>query len=144
MAAEIRESRPEDFGQMLELLVQLWPESDLDAARLQAVFEASLASETDENLCAVEDDRIIGFCTINVKNSLLFAGLAAYLDILIVREGFRKTGVGASLLEAASEAARDHGCVALELDSGFQRTGAHEFYKSQGFKQMGFLFSRSL
>jgi GNAT superfamily N-acetyltransferase len=144
MAVDIRDCLPEDFEQVLELLQQLWPEADLDRPRLEKVFAASREADTDECFCAAEDDKLIGFCTMNVKNSLLFAGLTAYVDILIVREGYRKTGVGASLLDAAAEVARDHGCVALELDSGFQRTGAHEFYKTQGFKQLGFLFGKSL
>jgi|BarGraNGADG00312_2_1021985.scaffolds.fasta_scaffold125735_1 GNAT superfamily N-acetyltransferase len=144
MAVDIRDCSAGDFEQVLELLQQLWPEADLDGPRLEKVFAASREVDTDECFCAVEDDRIIGFCTMSVKNSLLFAGLAVYVDILIVREGFRKTGVGASLLDTAAQVARDHGCVALELDSGFQRTGAHEFYKAQGFKQLGFLFGKSL
>ena len=144
MAAEIRDCREEDFEQVLELLEQLWPETNLDGTRLQEVFNDSLEVGTEASFCAVEDDKLIGFCTMNKKHSLLFAGLAAYVDILIVREGYRKTGVGASLLETAAAAAADRGCVAMELDSGFQRTGAHEFYKTQGFKQLGFLFGKTL
>jgi len=144
MATEIRECREEDFAQVLELLEQLWPETNLDEARLAAVFNASLKAATEASFCAVEDDKLVGFCTLNVKYSLLFAGLAAYVDILIVREGFRKSGVGASLLETAAAAASERGCIAVELDSGFQRTGAHEFYKTQGFKQLGFLFGKTL
>jgi len=144
MTVEIRDCVPGDFEQLLELLQQLWPEADLDAQKLRKVFTTSMEVETDECFCAIEDGKLVGFCTMSVKSSLLFAGLAAYVDILIVREGFRKTGVGASLLDAAGDVARDHGCVALELDSGFQRTGAHEFYKTQGFKQLGFLFGKTL
>ena len=129
---------------MLELLQHLWPETNLDGSRLQKVFNASLEVGTEASFCAMEDEKLIGFCAMNIKNSLLFAGMTAYVDILIVREGYRKTGVGASLLETAAGAASDRGCVAIELDSGFQRTGAHEFYKTQGFKQLGFLFGKTL
>jgi GNAT superfamily N-acetyltransferase len=144
MAAEIRDCREEDFEQVLELLQHLWPETNLDGSRLQKVFNASLEVGTEASFCAMEDEKLIGFCAMNIKNSLLFAGMTAYVDILIVREGYRKTGVGASLLETAAGAASDRGCVAIELDSGFQRTGAHEFYKTQGFKQLGFLFGKTL
>jgi ribosomal protein S18 acetylase RimI-like enzyme len=144
MAIEIRECRPGDFDQVVELLEQLWPEADLDTQRLRKTYLAYLEAETDECVCAKEGDKLIGFCSMNIKNSLERAGRIAYVDVLIVKEGFRKTGIGASLLERACDRARDRGCAALQLDSGFQRTGAHDFYTPQGFKRLGFLFGKTL
>ena len=144
LTIETRKCRSGDFDQVLALLEQLWPEMDLDAQALERVYLKYLEAETDECVCAVEDSEVIGFCSLNIKNCLLHAGTLAYVDILIVKEGYRGSGVGASMLDRALEITRERGCAAVWLDSGFQRTGAHEFYNAQGFKRLGFLFGKTL
>jgi ribosomal protein S18 acetylase RimI-like enzyme len=114
------------------------------ADALEKVYLKYLEAEQDESICAVEDGTVTGFCSMNIKNCLLNAGTLAYIDVLIVKEGYRGSGVGAALLDRASEIARERGCAAVWLDSGLQRTGAHEFYNAQGFKRLGFLFGKTL
>jgi ribosomal protein S18 acetylase RimI-like enzyme len=144
LAYEIRRGRAGDFDQVLGLLSQLWPEADLDAESLQQVFLKYLEAESDDCICAVDDGVVTGFCSMNIKNCLLHAGTLAYVDVLIVKEGYRGSGVGAGLLEQTSNIAGERGCAAVWLDSGFQRTGAHDFYNTQGFKRLGFLFGKTI
>jgi hypothetical protein len=40
--------------------------------------------------------------------------------------------------------AKELGCKRFELDSGFQREGAHKFYESIGFEKRAYLFSKIL
>jgi GNAT superfamily N-acetyltransferase len=144
LAYEIRRGRAGDFDQVLGLLEQLWPEADLDVNSLQKVYLKYLEAESDDCMCAVDDGVVTGFCSMNIKNCLLYAGTLTYVDVLIVKEGYRGSGVGAALLEHASSIGRERGCSGIWLDSGFQRTGAHEFYNTQGFKRLGFLFGKTL
>jgi N-acetylglutamate synthase-like GNAT family acetyltransferase len=102
LAYEIRRGRAGDFDQVLGLLSQLWPEADLDAESLQQVFLKYLEAESDDCICAVDDGVVTGFCSMNIKNCLLHAGTLAYVDVLIVKEGYRGSGVGAGLLEQTS------------------------------------------
>lgn len=142
--ADIRRGRLGDFDQIFPLLGQLWPEMRLEEEETRKTYLSYLDSERDYCLCALEGEELIGFCAVNIKKSLLYAGDMVYMDVLIVKEGFRKTGIGAGLLEQSSEIAREMGCRAMELDSAFPRTGAHEFYKTQGFRQLGIFFGKSL
>jgi GNAT superfamily N-acetyltransferase len=141
---EIRDSRPEDFDQVFTLLQQLWGEAVPGKEEMWHDYMEYIESDRDFCFCAEDGGQLTGFCSANMRKSMQFPGEMLYIDILIVREGHRKTGVGRKLMEKATELAQELGCRAIQLDSGFQRTGAHEFYKRQGFNKLGFLFGRPI
>lgn len=141
---EIRDSKPEDFDQVFTLLQQLWAEAVPGKDEMRRDYLEYIESDRDFCFCAEDGGQITGFCSANMRKSMQFPGEMLYIDVLIVREGYRKTGVGTRLLERAGGLARELGCRAIQLDIGFQRTGAHEFYKSQGLRQLGFLFGKQI
>ena len=67
-----------------------------------------------------------------------------YVDDLVVDEGRRSQGIGAVLLDHLEHVARDHGAHCVELDSGHQRTGAHRFYRSRGYRDTSLKFRKDL
>lgn len=141
---QIRDCALDDFKSILPLLEQLWPGDELDGARLEAVFHGYITTDSDYCFGAFVDGRMAGFCSMNVKNSLWRAGKVAYVDNLIVDDADRRGGLGASLIEHAAGVALGLGCGYLELDSGFQRPWAHNFYAEQGFEKFGFMFGKRL
>ena len=52
---------------------------------------------------------------------------------LVVAEEVRGTGVGAALMQAAIEWARERGLVRMRVRSNAVREGAHRFYERLGF-----------
>ena len=48
---------------------------------------------------------------------------------LSVKKEFQKMGIGRALLEAAENWARENGIKMMRLNSGINRTDAHQFYK---------------
>jgi glucosamine-phosphate N-acetyltransferase len=140
----IRDCTPDDFPSILPLLEQLWPDIELDGAALEAVFLGYLATDSDHCFGAFVEGGMAGFCSMNVKNSLWRAGKVAYVDNLVVDEAARRMGLGAALVGHAESVARGLGCKYLELDSGFQRPWAHDFYAEQGFEKFGFIFGKRL
>ncbi|MHB8895566.1 MAG: GNAT family N-acetyltransferase [Candidatus Geothermincolia bacterium] len=141
---KIRPCTNDDFPEVLVLLGQLWPGVELDPARLTHVFESYLDAEADLPFCAAVAGRVVGFASLNIRNSLWRSGRIAYLDILVVDEAHQRQGIGAAMLDRAASLAGDLGCAYLELDSGFQRPGAHAFYESQGFESFGIMFGKRL
>lgn len=141
---EIRECTIADLGAVIELLETLWPERDVATPEMRECFESGLRSSNQRYICAELDERVVGFCSVNIRNSLWQQGLIAHIDELVVHESHRRRGVGTALLRRAGEVAAEVGCKRLELDSAHHRAEAHAFYESLGFQNRALLFSKSL
>lgn len=141
---EIRLSTEDDFQDVLLLLGQLWPDKAIDREAVWQVFHRALRSPSQTYLSAMAGSRVIGFCSLTVKNNLWQEGNLGHVDELVVDREFRGAGVGSALLDRIIEAARDAGCKRVELDSAFHRKAAHKFYEDRGFENRAFLFSRLL
>ncbi len=57
---------------------------------------------------------------------------------ILVYDKFRRTGIGKALMEKAVEAARQHGCRAIVLETQSCNYPAIMFYKKMGFRIIGF------
>jgi len=71
----------------------------------------------------------------------------ALVENVVVAERARRRGAGSALMRRAIELAREAGCYKVNLISGNERTGAHEFYRDLGFEAIGqgfkaYLFER--
>ncbi|MGA7711416.1 MAG: GNAT family N-acetyltransferase [Rhizomicrobium sp.] len=142
---EIRACTAADFEQILLLLQQLWPDKTLGREQLREVYSRALSSErTQRLLCAVEEERVVGFCSMTIKNNLWIEGFLAHVDELVVDRAKRGRGIGARLLQSAIALARALNCARIELDSAFHRGDAHAFYERQGFENRAYLFSLPL
>ncbi len=144
LSISIRPTKQEDFDDILPLLKQLWPADPLDPKAARDIFTKGLASDRRAYLCACHDGRIIGTCTLIVRDCLWLQGDVAYICDLVVDQEHRGAGVGTALVEKAVAIARERGCRRVELDSGFHRTAAHQFYERRGFEKRAFLFSKVL
>jgi ribosomal protein S18 acetylase RimI-like enzyme len=58
----------------------------------------------------------------------------AQIEAVRVRSDVRGSGLGRELVLWAIEAARERGCVMVQLTSDNSRTAAHRFYERLGFK----------
>lgn len=141
---EIRDTKVEDFKEILPLFYQLWTNKKIDECQLKRVFESGIASEYDKYITAEIDGAIVGFCAYSIMNNFWQEGIIGYIYTMIVDEKYRGKGIGKTLLEAACIKAKTMGCKKMELDSGFQREDAHRFYENNQFVKRAFLFSRDL
>ena len=140
----IRKSTEKDFDKVFPLFEQLWPNKELDKKELRIVFNRGVNSDTDELLCLVSSNEIIGFCAYAIVNNLWQAGYISYMYAMVVDEKKRGKGLGTLLMREAIKDSKNKGLKRLELDSGFQRERAHEFYLKLGFEKRAFLFSYTL
>ena len=60
-------------------------------------------------------------------------GLCAELESVHVREDHRSRGIGAALVSAAEDLARERGCYRVQLTSNNARHDAHRFYETHGY-----------
>jgi GNAT superfamily N-acetyltransferase len=137
----IRNATDEDFDRIYPLFEQLWPNKELNRAELNKVFNRGVASQTDILFCAVLDDTVIGFCAYAIVNNLWQEGYISYIYAMVVDEEQRGKGYGTKLMKEAIAKSIKQGVKRVELDSGFQREKAHEFYLKLGFEKRAYLFS---
>lgn len=111
------------------------------SARERAI--TCLESATSDALLALgPDDTPVGLATVYVDVLSIRQGRRCWVEEMVVRSPFRSRGVGAALLRAADEWAREKGCSHLELHSGLSRKDAHRFYLGQGMSQVAYVFAR--
>lgn len=141
MSLMIRPTKKEDFDAVYPLFEQLWPNKQLNREELKKVFDRGVESDTDELLCAVQDDRVIGFCAYALVNNLWQEGMISYIYAMVVDESCRGQGFGTMLIKEAIDRSKKLGMKRVELDSGFPREKAHAFYQKLGFEKRAYLFS---
>lgn len=70
-------------------------------------------------------------------NSLLYCWNCLYIDVLWVKEGYRKKGYGSAILNEVEKIASERGCNLIHLDTfDFQ---AKDFYIKHGYEIFGVL-----
>ncbi len=144
MDTKIRKAAEKDFEKVYLLFEQLWPNKKLDKEALRIVFNRGVNSDTDELLCLDYSNELIGFCAYAIVNNLWQAGYISYMYAMVVDEKYRGKGFGTTLIKEAIQDSKNKGLKRLELDSGFHREKAHEFYIKLGFEKRAFLFSHPL
>ncbi|SFB85685.1 GNAT family N-acetyltransferase [Ruminococcus albus] len=126
----IREVRPEDAEDIAEI-----SREDLgypcDAEMVRANI-SGLDSSREAVFVAEMNGRAVGYIHVEEYKVLYCEKMVNYLG-LAVSGKCRRLGIGAALIKAAEEWAKERGITLVRLNSGSTRIGAHEFYKRQGY-----------
>jgi GNAT superfamily N-acetyltransferase len=87
--------------------------------------------------------RVIGLVTMSHRPQLRLGGRVAFIDLFVVAEQHRGTGVGTDLLQTVLRRTEALGCKRVELTLPATRDGRHDFFEQHGFvKQGDELFAR--
>jgi len=140
----IRDASPEDLDGIASLLQQLWPSSQISAASVGACFRKSFSIEGHIIRVAVYEKKIVGLCSLSIRNNLKAEGSLGNIDELVIDKQMRGNKIGKLFLEDAEKIARENGCTILGLESSFHREGAHQFYEGNGYDKKGFYFTKDL
>ena len=140
-ALEVRAASPEDARAISELLLEFNGEAlePQDLARRMAE-----AGEFEIALLGLWQNRVAGILVLRVVPTLSGAADWAEITELYVRPAARRHGLGSSLLRAALERARGHGCGEVHLLVDPDNAGAIAFYESAGFARDSFDMVRQL
>jgi GNAT superfamily N-acetyltransferase len=127
---QVTEATTEVHTALALLLPQLNPRLPVPTMeRLQAI----VADPAVTLLVARDGQQIVGTTTVIVYTTPFW--IKARLDEVVVDEASRGKGVGAALVKASLDLARERGVEVVELQSGVQREAAHRLYEKLGFKR---------
>ena len=102
--------------------------------------------KSDSRYCTFVADvngDVVGFAT--AVETLAIDHPNGYIKMngLAVLPEFQNRGIGKMLMERVEKLAGERNNSAIGLASGFQRTGAHEFYEHLGYKKTSFWFRKN-
>ncbi|MEB7830995.1 GNAT family N-acetyltransferase [Staphylococcus xylosus] len=147
MTIEVRLFEEHDLNKIDELLVLYedlgYPTIAKDLSiRLNNIFN----HQDYYLLLLVKDNVIIGLS--GMCKMMFYEKNGEYMRLLafVINSNYREKGYGTFLLKESEILATQLGCEAITLNSGNreERDNAHSFYKSNGFENKSFGFSKNL
>ena len=134
--------RPIDYGDVaaaVDLLRDgsLMPEFE-DALRVDDYWSAveETRRQRGDVVVAVVEGAVVGVCQVIIFQHFQHAaGWCCEIESVHVRSDMRSRGIGAELLTAAEELAKERGCYRAQLTSRNVREDAHRFYLANGYDQ---------
>jgi N-acetylglutamate synthase-like GNAT family acetyltransferase len=134
---KIRQAAASDASSISRLLRALRPAATASAARGQL---DALLSAGEPPLLA-DRGGVIGCVAWHVVPTLQHGKLGR-ITLILVAEAERGQGIGRALLEAAEVRLRKAGCKMIEAISDIAIVNAHGFFRSLGYEQASYRFTR--
>ncbi|MDQ4049912.1 MAG: GNAT family N-acetyltransferase [Actinomycetota bacterium] len=130
-------AEPEEAADVADLLIEFrdwWGRAAPSAESFLASVERLMAAPDAEFLLGASGDGApAGVCQLRFRFSVWHAAEDCWLEDLFVCEGARRSGLGAALVEAALDRARERGCARVELDVNEENRAALALYEAFGF-----------
>lgn len=144
MDIEIREIRENDYSDIVLLWNNELGSRTVTTENISERFERMNKDENYKTFVALFENKVVGCITVVQTMALEYE--TGYLKIngFAVKEKYQKKGIGTKLLKHTENYAKDRGLSYLILNSGFQRTEAHEFYESKGFDKLSYCFTKKV
>jgi GNAT superfamily N-acetyltransferase len=103
------------------------------------------SSPIDELFVLEDDGEVRGLLGFRLRENIDEATRYGEVSLLVVRDGFRRSGYGRAMMAFAEDLARARGCNATWLVSGTHRAeDAHRFYTALGYAPTGVRFIKPL
>jgi len=126
----VRLATLDDAGEIAEMSRTLI-ETDLGWTWTVARVARNIASRNSVTIVACDDERLIGFAI------MYFGDEHAHLNLLAVRAGFQRLGIGKHLVRWLEESALVAGIGIIRLELRESNRSARRFYEHLGFTEIG-------
>ncbi len=132
MEFEIRTAALSDSAAIAEISRNDLGYAECSDLLVEQNLRMSLENPREKVFVAVSGELVAGYIHIESYQCLYSEKLGNILG-LAVRGNCQRKGIGKKLLIAAEDWAKQQKLTGIRLNSSAFRTGAHEFYRSQGF-----------
>jgi ribosomal protein S18 acetylase RimI-like enzyme len=137
---EIRPLGRDDFADALALARELYGLPDGDREPHRATYDAFVNDPDAVPFLAIADGEPAGFIGFRFRRRLNHATFEGWISDLVVRDRFRRRGIGRALLAAVIAEWQLRGSHRIELEVAYERTAARELYEAAGFVDQGRYF----
>lgn len=144
MGAGIRRAVSRDLHAIAEMCHLLWP----DAAAEEHAREIGplLGGATVSLLPAVvfvaeeSESELVGFAQVGLRSHADGCDVShavGFLEGWYVRPEFRRRGIGARLVQAGEDWAREQGCLEMASDTWLDATDSQQAHEALGYREAG-------
>ena len=137
---EIRPLARDDFPDALALVRELYALPDADPNPLRGPFEALVNDVDAASYLATAEGVAVGLIVFRFRRRLNHATFEGWISDLVVREAFRRRGIGRALVAAVIAEWRLRGSHRIQLEVATDRTAARDLYQAMGFVEQGRYF----
>jgi aminoglycoside 6'-N-acetyltransferase I len=139
----VRRAEPEDLEQLAYMCHELWPYTGVEEHALEVL--PLLKGATQSNLPTVfllaqhSGGEIIGFVEVGLRSHAEGCNPSrpvGYIEGWYVAPSFRRKRVGAQLIAAAEEWARDQGCIEMASDTWLDNLESQTAHEALGFEEV--------
>ncbi len=106
----------------------------LEVAHVKKNIALFSSNSSDLVLVAEAASSVIGVISFHIIPLFHVVGNLGRITSLVVSSQWQRHGVGCGLVRSVEEFGWSQGCLRVEVTSGDQREGAHEFYRSLGYE----------
>jgi GNAT superfamily N-acetyltransferase len=132
---ELRPLGRDDLAVALAMMRELYGLPDGDPAPHRVGYEAYVNDPDAAPFLAIADGEPAGLMLFRFRRRLNRATFEGWVSDLVVREAYRRRGIGRMLLKAAVEEWRLRQGHALVLEAGNDRSAARQLYAEAGFRE---------
>lgn len=140
----IREMKTSDYPAISELIMNELGYSKNTTEKIRVRLEKIQSCNTCHTLVADDQGKAVAFAGLSEEIAYELEGNYLRITALAVQSKYQGNKIGTQLLKAAEKFAREHGITSISLNSGLQRTGAHQFYEQFGFHKKGYSFYKDI
>nr|AXS01264.1 acetyltransferase [uncultured bacterium] len=126
--------KEDELSSLLELYKQLHPNDEIINEMTAKNIWGNIKAQDIKYFAAKDNGKIIAACYICIIPNFTRNGRSiGLIENVITSKEYRKKGIGKKIMENAIQYAKEQNCYKVLLQSGNERTDAHEFYESLGF-----------
>ena len=138
----VRRAETGDAAALADLMTQLGYSTR--TSEMEMRMEAIFADKNYATFVAVSDGKVCGMIGTSTRYVYEHNNVSAVIMALVVSYKMRGRGVGRALVAAAENELAQKNVRRVAVYSRFERTEAHEFYESVGYKKNGFRLVKEL
>ncbi|MBU0721657.1 GNAT family N-acetyltransferase [bacterium] len=132
----IQKAKESDLSQMAELLSVLFAietDFDIDFDKQYAGIKQLYEYEGVDLLVAKDEYIVVGMITMQRLISSAEGGFVGQIEDLVVKEEYRKMGIGSRLINKMRSIAQEYGYKRIQLAADVDNANALQFYNRRGF-----------